>query len=179
MDVHSVCKEDGMRNDDPETGFTEAELLEQIPAVRNFARRFHPAPGDLDDLVQETLTKAIANSDKFRRGTQLRSWLFTILRNSFCTKFGLSKRETVGLVDDCATRGVTQPTQEWNVRGRELEEALVSLPDRYRTALELVFIQGASYEEAAKHCRCPVGTMKSRVNRARLHLAKVLDAEDS
>lgn len=88
------------------TGFTEYELLEHLPALRNFARRFHSSPSDVDDLVQETSLKAIANADKFQRGTQLRSWLFTIMRNTFCTKFGLTKREDVGLADDTAHRSL-------------------------------------------------------------------------
>lgn len=157
-----------------ESGFTEAELLEHVPAIRKFARRFHAAPTDLDDLVQETLAKAIANSNKFKRGTQLKSWLFTIMRNSFCTKFGIAKREHVGLSETLSLRASIPAVQEWIVRGRELEEALAVLPEHYRTALELIFIQGVSYEDAAERCGCPVGTMKSRVNRARHHLARAL-----
>ena len=74
------------RND--QTGFAEIELLEHLPALRNFARRFHSSPTDVDDLVQETYVKAIANAEKFQQGTRLRSWLFTIMRNKFCTNSG-------------------------------------------------------------------------------------------
>ncbi|WP_245447900.1 sigma-70 family RNA polymerase sigma factor [Neorhizobium sp. T6_25] len=176
-DVPLMKQEEKMHDCEHETGFTEAELLEHIPAVRQFARRFHAAPTDVDDLVQETLTKAIANSAKFRRGTQLRSWLFTILRNSFCSKYGLAKRESVGLGEDSAAWVIIQPSQEWSVRGRELEKAIAALPVHYQTALELIFVDGQTYEDAAHRCGCPVGTMKSRVNRARLQLSKFLMAD--
>ncbi|RWX79342.1 sigma-70 family RNA polymerase sigma factor [Neorhizobium lilium] len=145
----------------------EAELIELMPALRKFARRFYSSSTDIDDLVQETLLKALSNIDRFEEGTRLKSWMFTIMRNSFCTRFGLAKREHVGFDDALARRSVVQPHQEWSVRGHELEAAISNLPERYRTAIDLIFIQGVSYEEAAKRCDCPVGTVKSRVNRAR------------
>ncbi|MCK8780900.1 sigma-70 family RNA polymerase sigma factor [Rhizobium sp. NTR19] len=152
----------------------KAELIELIPALRKFARRFHSSPTDVDDLVQDTLLKALANFDKFEEGTRLRSWLFTIMRNSFCTKFGVAKRERVGMDANIAERPAVPPVQEWVVRGHELEHAIARLPEHYRTAIDLIFIQGISYDVAADRCKCPVGTMKSRVNRARQHLAKEL-----
>jgi len=160
-----------------ERSFSEAELLEHMPALRNFARRFHASPNDVDDLVQETCLKAIANAEKFQRGTQLRSWLYTIMRNTFCTKFGLTRREPVGIADDTAHRVSVPATQEWKLRGRELELAITALPNHQRRAIELVFIDCLSYEEAANRCGCAVGTMKSRVNRARLHLSAMLNGE--
>jgi RNA polymerase sigma factor (sigma-70 family) len=159
-----------MHKHDSQTGFSEAELINHLPALRNFAKRFHASPTDIDDLVQETYVKAIANAEKFQRGTRLRSWLFTIMRNTFCTKFGLRKREDVGLVDDTALQVTVPPTQEWTLRGRELEQAISDLPAHHRTAIEMIFIDCLSYEDAAQKCGCAIGTMKSRVNRARLHL---------
>ncbi|RUM05805.1 sigma-70 family RNA polymerase sigma factor [Rhizobium chutanense] len=162
---------------DDRRGFTDAELLDNMAALRSFARRFHSSASDIDDLVQETLAKAIAHSGNFQRGTQLRSWLFTIMRNTFCTKFKVSKREHVGEIDDSAALASLPPSQIWEVRGRELEVAISTLPDNYRTAVDLVFVQGVSYEAAAEMCGVPVGTIKSRVNRARRHLTKALDSE--
>ncbi|ARM88243.1 RNA polymerase sigma factor protein [Rhizobium sp. CIAT894] len=162
---------------DDRSGFTDAELLDNMAALRCFARRFHSSASDIDDLVQETLAKAIAHSGNFQRGTQLRSWLFTIMRNTFCTKFKMSKREHVGGIDDSADLASSPPSQIWEVRGRELEIAISTLPDNYRTAVDLVFVQGVSYEAAADQCGVPVGTIKSRVNRARHHLTKALDSE--
>jgi len=153
----------------------EAELVELMPALRKFARRFHAAPNDIDDLVQETCLKALSNLEKFEEGTRLKSWLFTIMRNSFCTKFGLAKRECVGIEANVAERPSVPPTQDWVIRGHELEDAIRRLPERYRIAIDLVFIQGVSYETAASQCQCPVGTMKSRVNRGRQQLARELD----
>lgn len=161
------------RND--QTGFTEIELLEHLPALRNFARRFHASPSDVDDLVQETYLKAIANAQKFQRGTRLRSWLYTIMRNTFCTKFGLTKREDVGFADDTALQVSVPPTQEWKLRGHELERAISELPEHHRIAIEMIFIDCLTYEDAAQRCGCAIGTMKSRVNRARLQLWTVIN----
>lgn len=164
-------------HNDRTAGFTEAELLEQIPALRCFAGRFHSSATDVDDLVQETLVKAIISSERFERGTRLRSWLFTIMRNTFCTKFRISKRERVGGLDDWAESAATPPTQDWEVRGRELEVAISTLPENFRAVFNLVIIEGASYEAAADQFGVPIGTIKSRVNRARCHLTHVLNGD--
>jgi len=163
-----------MNNPDMHKKRIEAELVSYVPALQKFARRFHSSPSDADDLVQETVMKGLANLDKFQPETQLKSWLFTIMRNTFCTKFGLAKRELVGLDDDCAKRSCVQPSQDWSVRGHELEAAIGRLPEHYRAALDLIFLQGASYEAAAKSFDCPIGTVKSRVNRAREILTREL-----
>ncbi|MEA3533461.1 sigma-70 family RNA polymerase sigma factor [Rhizobium sp. CC-YZS058] len=152
----------------------EAELIELIPALRNFAVRFHRSPNEAEDLVQETLLKSLANLHRFQEGTRLKSWMFTIMRNTFCTKFGLAKREPVGSEDCVANQPTVPPVQEWAVRGHELEVALGELPPLYRQAISLIAIDGISYEHAAERCHCPLGTMKSRVNRARAHLARRL-----
>lgn len=157
------------------TGFAEQELLDHIPALRNFARRFHSSPSDVDDLVQETLAKGLANAERFKRGTQLRSWLFTIMRNTFLTKYGLAKREMVGFADDAALRVAVPAVQEWKIRGRELEVALCNLSEDHRKAIELIFIDCISYEEAAVRCECALGTLKSRVNRARFQIRSALN----
>ncbi|WP_426232165.1 sigma-70 family RNA polymerase sigma factor [Pararhizobium sp. DWP3-4] len=156
------------------SGFTDAELLDTLPALRAFARRFHKSPSDVEDLVQETLTKAIAHSSSYQHGTQLRSWLFTIMRNTFCTKFKVAKREQVGQVEDYAGRASSLPTQDWAIMGRELERAITNLPDSHRFVVDLVLVQGLSYEVAAQRCDVPVGTIKSRISRARIQLSKVL-----
>lgn len=151
-----------------------SELVELMPALRKFARRFHASPYDIDDLVQETVMKALSNSEKFQEGTRLKSWLFTIMRNTFCTKFGISKREHVGFEEGMAQSPCVQPSQEWSIRGRELEGALAQLSVPYRIAIELIFIEGSSYEKAAERCGCKVGTVKSRVNRARQQIAVLM-----
>lgn len=153
----------------------QAEMVQLIPALRAFARRLDRSPTNVDDLVQETLTRALANLDKFQEGTSLKSWMFTILRNMFCTKFGLSKRETVGLEDCASGRPTVNAPQEWSVRAHEFHRALLNLPEHYRDAVDIILLQGQSYEVAARRCGCPVGTIKSRVNRARAQLASQLN----
>ncbi|MFN7025050.1 MAG: sigma-70 family RNA polymerase sigma factor [Pseudorhizobium sp.] len=149
-----------------------AEVLQYAPALQSFARRFYPHFHDADDLVQETLLKALANLDKFRPGTNMKSWMFTIMRNAFCTRYGHGKREFVG-IEDCASLNLAiAPPQEWSVRAQEFHRALLELPDHYRDAFEAVLMRGESYEEAASRCDCPIGTIKSRVNRARSSLLK-------
>jgi RNA polymerase sigma-70 factor (ECF subfamily) len=147
------------------------EVVELIPALRAFARTFHRDPVDVDDLVQETLTRALANLDRFQPGTRLKSWLFTIMRNTFYTRIRISNRERPGL-GHCATPSATvEATQDWTLRGQELANALNRLPPSYREALILTTVLGESYLSTAEICNCAVGTVKSRVNRARQLLA--------
>lgn len=147
-------------------------VVETIPALRAFARTFCRDPNDADDLVQETLTKALANLDKFQEGTRLKSWLFTIMRNTFCTQIKVTTREAPGEADCISTRPSVTPAQEWSVRSREVREAIERLSPPHREVLVLIGVLGVSYEETALICGCTMGTIKSRLNRAR---ASVLD----
>jgi RNA polymerase sigma-70 factor (ECF subfamily) len=149
-----------------------AEVLELMPALKSFARRFCREQSEQDDLVQETLLKALANADKFKSGTNLKSWLFTIQRNAFCTMYGRSKREFAGRSENVDLQATVGPAQEWAIRGKEFERELNALPDHFRHAFNLVLIDGLTYDEAARRSGCALGTIKSRVNRARNHLAE-------
>jgi RNA polymerase sigma-70 factor (ECF subfamily) len=160
--------------DAPSRDSFEQELVSLLPALRRFASRFHASRSDIDDLVQETVKKALANSEKFQPGTSLKSWLFTIMRNTFCTGFRLVEREPTGVIDDYANHCSMSPGQEWSIRGHELEAGISHLPDTYRSAFILVVLGGASYEDAAATSCCAVGTIKSRVSRARDILTKQL-----
>ncbi|MDM9646573.1 sigma-70 family RNA polymerase sigma factor [Rhizobium sp. S163] len=153
------------------TNSFEEDVVDLIPALNSFARTFYRSPSDVDDLVQETLTRALGNIDSFCPGSNLKSWLFTIMRNLFCSRFRIGKREMVGL-DECVsdTRSAAAE-QEWRIRGHELERACGSLKEPFRSAFEFVFIDGRSYEEAAAYFHCAPGTVKSRVNRARQRIA--------
>ena len=159
-----------MTNPGTETDF-ETQLIALIPALRSFARRFYARSSDIDDLVQDTIVKALSNSEKFEDGTRLKSWLFTIMRNRFCSNFKIAKREHVGLDENVGDRPSTPASQDWAIACHELEDAMDRLPEKYRAAIDMIIIQGFSYETAANHSGCPVGTMKSRVNRARMQLA--------
>ena len=154
-------------------------LTEQIPHLRRYARVLHAGRmADADDLVQDTLIKAWTNRDKFEPGTNLRAWLFTILRNTYYTQVIRRRREVRDETGEYANNVRTPPTQDWSVAMRALQAALAQLPDEHREALILVGAAGLSYEEAAEICGCALGTIKSRVNRARARLLKIMDAED-
>ena len=153
------------------------QVVALIPALRAFAWSISRNGADADDLVQETLIKAWSHRDKFEIGTNLRAWLFTILRNTYYTSVVRRRRE-VRDEDDQHARALTfQPTQEWGLAVRALQAALDQLPAEHREALILVGAAGLSYEEAADICGCALGTIKSRVNRARARLLKLMDIE--
>ncbi len=152
----------------------DAEIVRLIPALRAFARTFYRDPADADDLVQETLTKGLAKIHQFRPGTSMKSWLFTIMRNTFYTKIKIETREAPGAADCVSSRGAVDATQEWSARGRDIASAIEKLPDQQREVLVLVCVVGISYEEAAQICGCAMGTIKSRLNRARLRLLSEL-----
>jgi RNA polymerase sigma-70 factor (ECF subfamily) len=155
------------------------EVVGLIPALRAFAWSLCHNGSDADDLVQDTLIKAWTNRDKFAPGTNLRAWLFTILRNTYYTHVLRRRREVRDEQGEYASTLKTAPTQEWSVAVHSLQAALRQLPDEHREALVLVGAAGLSYEEAAEICGCALGTIKSRVNRARARLLKIMDAEDA
>ena len=155
------------------------EVVGLIPALRAFAWSLSHNGSDADDLVQDTLIKAWTNKDKFEPGTNLRAWLFTILRNTYYTHVLRRRREVRDEMGEYAAALKCPPTQDWSVAMHSLQDALQKLPPEHREALILVGAAGLSYEEAAEICNCAVGTIKSRVNRARARLLKVIDAEDA
>ena len=163
---------------DPATAHIDGELVALIPALRMLARSFCKNPFDADDLVQETLTKAIANASKFRAGTNLKAWLFTIMRNSFYTSAKVRRREQPGQEDCVADVLSISQSQDWSVQGNEIRASLDALPAEQREVLVLVGILGVSYEEAAEMTGCAIGTIKSRLNRARHRLLELLHAEN-
>ncbi|MFO1107128.1 MAG: sigma-70 family RNA polymerase sigma factor [Amaricoccus sp.] len=150
---------------------TKGEIVALIPALRAFARSLCRNHADADDLVQETLTKAIANLHRFTPGTRLKSWLFTIMRNAFCARLAKDRRRPPAKVD-CDEPDASASPQEWRAHFTDFREALRRLPPQQREALLLVGMLGESYEDAAAICGCAVGTIKSRVNRARAALIR-------
>jgi RNA polymerase sigma-70 factor (ECF subfamily) len=152
------------------TDILNAEIVELIPALRAFSRRFHRNINDADDLVQETLVKALGNIERFEEGTRLKSWLFTIMRNAFCSRFAVARREAPGVSECVADSRVVEASQEWTVLVQDVSRAYGELPSYYRDVLDAVAINGQSYEDAAIRFNCAVGTVKSRLNRARCHL---------
>lgn len=161
------------------TADMRTHVLEFMPALRAFARSLTRNRTEADDLVQETLLKALSNIDKFDPGTNLRAWLFTILRNTYYTEIRKRRRENDGMSTLAQQDSNVGPAQEWAVTLTSLKEALELLPSDQREALVLVGAAGLSYEEAADVCGCALGTIKSRVNRARAKLLVLMGAEET
>jgi RNA polymerase sigma-70 factor (ECF subfamily) len=155
------------------------DVVGLIPALRAFAWSLSHNGADADDLVQDTLIKAWTNREKFEVGTNLRAWLFTILRNTYYTAVLRRRREVRDETGEYAGALKSPPTQDWSVALQSLQVALRKLPEEHREALVLVGAAGLSYEEAAEICGCALGTIKSRVNRARARLLKIMDAHDA
>ncbi len=146
-----------------------------IPSLRAFAWSLSRNGADADDLVQETLTKAWTYRERFEPGTNLRAWLFTILRNSWYSAVAKRSREVADEDGHHAARLVAEGSQEWTVELSALRLALDELPPEHREAIVMVGAAGLSYEEAAEIAGCALGTIKSRVNRARNRLAEAMD----
>jgi len=161
----------------PEPDLREA-LLAAVPSLRAFAISLSGQVDKADDLVQDTLLRALANLHRFERGTNLNAWLFTILRNLFHSEYRKRRREVEDPDGSYAGRLKVQPEQGSHLDFEDFRTALAQLPSDQREALLLVGASGFSYEEAASICGCAVGTIKSRVNRARLRLAAILNVDD-
>lgn len=154
------------------------QLVEAIPMLRGFARSISGNHDRADDLVQETLAKAIANRDKFKMGTNLHAWLVTILRNQYYSEGRRRWREVSDAEGTHAARLVEQPAHGARLELLEFMAALQVLPDDQREALILVGASGLSYEDAAEVLGTRVGTVKSRVSRARTRLEQLLAGKE-
>lgn len=154
------------------------ELLPLLPNLRAFARSLCGSSDWADDLVQETILRAWANRQSYQPGSNLKAWLFTILRNYFYNEVR-KRRRSIELHNDQAALEVgvaeAQPT---NLHLQDLARALEDLSQDQREALVLVSVDGFSYEEAARICACAIGTVKSRVARARRELESKLGGPD-
>jgi RNA polymerase sigma-70 factor (ECF subfamily) len=149
-------------------------LTELIPPLRAFARSLCGDASRADDLVQEALLKAWNHRDQYQPGTNLRAWLFTILRNQFYSEIRHRKFEVADPDGLATAKLAVKPAHDVNLHLRDLQRALDELPDDQREALLLVTASGLSYEEAAEVCECAVGTIKSRISRARDRLVGIL-----
>ena len=157
-------------------GVREA-MLAAVPGLRAFAMSLCGKIDHADDLVQETLLRALTNIASFEPGTNMSAWLFTILRNLFRSEYRKRRREVEDADGRFSATLKTQPGQPSHMEFEEFRTALGQLPPDQREALVLVGASGFSYEEAAQICGSAVGTIKSRVNRARIRLAELLAIE--
>jgi len=148
-------------------------LLAELQSLRAFAISITGNVERADDLVQDTVVKAWTNMNGYTEGTNIRAWLFTILRNTFYSDFRKRSRE---VEDDGAhaSRLAVHAPQHGHMDLEDFRRALAQLPDDQREALILVGASGFSYEEAAEICGCALGTIKSRINRARARLGEML-----
>lgn len=153
------------------------DVLALAPALKAFAWHLVKQDADAEDLVQQTILRALIGRRHFCPGTNLKSWLFTVLRNSFNSRWRKTCRET--LPGGAFFEDVTEPaTQEGRLWARQaLGRMMRELTPAHREVLILVPVHGLSYEDAARRCGCSVGTVKSRLNRARAALVALADEE--
>ena len=150
------------------------DLLATLPSLRAFAVSLSGRHDRADDLVQDTVMKAWAKQDSFQMGTNIKAWLFTILRNEFYSQMRKRGREVQDSDGAFTERLSVHPSQYGILDMEDFKKALDALPADQREAIVLIGASGFSYEEAAEICHCAVGTMKSRVSRARTRLQDIL-----
>jgi RNA polymerase sigma-70 factor, ECF subfamily len=155
-------------------GNLQTDLVAALPHLRAFATSLCGDRERADDLVQETILKAWDNRSSFTVGTNLKAWLFTILRNTYFSERRKRKREVEDADGKISGRVAVHAEQQGHMDFHDFQAALVQLSEDQREALILVGAEGFSYEEVAEICGCAVGTIKSRVNRARTRLAELL-----
>lgn len=154
------------------------ELISHLAALRAFAISLTRSRTRADDAVQEAVLKALTNFDKFEAGTNMRAWLFTILRNIYYSDQRKNRREESDQGGLLTAALAVKPDHDGVLHFRDFLRAFDKLPDEQREVLILVGASGFSYEEAAEMTDVPIGTIKSRINRARARLAEELDLND-
>ena len=158
----------------------ERDALQHLDALYNFALYLSRNPSDADDLVQETYLRAFRFSHRFEPGTHLRAWLFQILRNTFLTFYRVRGRESAVAEDGIPDWDVPMfheaPEESSRVADAhtDLERAMRRLPEEFRTVLLLAEVEGLPLEDVARIMACPVGTVKSRIFRAKERLRGLL-----
>ncbi len=155
------------------TASSHADLLQALKPLRAFAMSLTGSLDEADDLVQETILRALANAHQFRPGTSLNAWLFTILRNAFHTRYRKRQREVEDPDGSYMAGMISPPSQMEVVAMEELRAALLRLPVAQREAV-LLMAAGVTLAEAASICGVMEGTIKSRVGRGRAALAQAL-----
>jgi RNA polymerase sigma-70 factor (ECF subfamily) len=155
-------------------------LLEaEIPRLRRYARALTRDHGRADDLVQSCLTRAITKQHLWQADTDLRAWLFTILHNQHVNDVRRAVREGISVpFDDMVPTLTVQSNATAVLQLRDLEAAIARLPQEQRQVILLVGLEGMSYEDAASILDIPVGTVRSRLSRARDHLRKLMGMDD-
>ena len=163
----------------------QRQALTHLDALYNFAMYLSKRPADAEDLVQETYLRAFRFSHRFTPGTHLRAWLFQILRNTFLTFYRVREREAPvaedGVPEWDAPMFHDAPEDDGTAMDShtDLERAMRRLPEEFRTVLLLAEVEGLPLEEVARVMACPVGTVKSRIFRAKERLRGLLRDYDT
>jgi RNA polymerase sigma-70 factor (ECF subfamily) len=164
----------------------EVEALPQADLLYNYALRITNNPEDANDLVQETFLKAFRFWESYEKGTNIRAWMFRIMKNSYINRYRREVREpeiveyeegknlATGLHDETGEKSDVQDLVFANLLDDEIATAVASLPDEFRTVVILCDIEGLTYEEVAEFMECPLGTVRSRLHRGRKLLRKRL-----
>ena len=152
-------------------------ILECIPHLRAFARSLTRDREHADDLVQDVIVRALSAADQFTPGTNFKAWVFTILRNHFYNEVRKRRTQPCSIHDPSIPEPSIPATQEASLEYRDFCRAFWKLNDEHREVLILVGANGVSYDEAACICGCAVGTIKSRLSRARTELIGKLSPE--
>jgi RNA polymerase sigma-70 factor (ECF subfamily) len=155
------------------------ELLATMPSLRAFAIALTGNIDHADDLVQDTILRAWSHFDQFRPSTNLQAWLFTILRNQLRSNYRKRKREVEDPNASLAQKMAVLPEQSARLDWADVRVAVAKLPHKQREALLLVGAEGFSYDETAWICGVAIGTVKSRVSRARRRLTELLVLDDN
>jgi RNA polymerase sigma-70 factor (ECF subfamily) len=155
------------------------EIVLHLKPMRAFALSLTRDMSRADDLVQDTVVKAWTNIDKFQAGTNMRAWLFTILRNTFYSERRKARRQVSDPEGVLTEQIAEKPAHDGRLALADFRRAFEKLPDEQREALILVGAEGFSYEDAAEMCGCAVGTIKSRANRGRRRLAELLKLDEN
>jgi RNA polymerase sigma-70 factor (ECF subfamily) len=166
-----------MKHDDLASIDPRSELLGLLVDMRAYARFLTPNRAEADDLVQDALVRALAALGQFRPGSNMRAWMFVILRNTFYEQSRRRRVERAAIAKAPGAEAAEPPAQEARRELADLQRHLFALPSLQREALVLVGAQGMSYEQAAEICAVPVGTIKARVSRARAQLAQAVRGE--
>jgi RNA polymerase sigma-70 factor (ECF subfamily) len=153
------------------------EILPHLPHLRAFARFLARDDAQAQDLVQDAVMRALSKSDQFVPGTNLKAWLTIILRNGFYNDLRRKSRRSEVSIEVVGDTTSTPGEQESALQVRDFQRCFAQLTANQREALLLVGASGFSYQDAAQIARCAVGTMKSRVSRARAELERLMAGE--
>ena len=155
-----------------------ANIIEQIPRLRRYARALTGDSHSADDLVQDTLERAWSKLYMWRRGSDLRAWMFSIMHNTFINHIRKNKIVTVSMDEDVLEVPI-RATQEDDIHMRDLTSAISKLAYEYREVVLLIGLEQMSYEEVSKVLGIPMGTVMSRLSRGREKLRSLMAGESA